>query len=146
MPEETLPHVLVVEDDVTNARLFEVMLERRGGFKVTTTQDVALLFDLATSRSIDLVLMDVSLPNSRHEGREIDGLQLTRKLKEDPRTADIPVVLATAHAMRGDRERFLAASKADDYVSKPIVDQAGLIARLKDILERKARGGAESVG
>jgi CheY-like chemotaxis protein len=132
-----VPHVLVVEDDQTNARLFEAILQRRGGFTVTTTQDVALLLDLARSRSVDIILMDVSLPNCRWEGRDVDGLEITRMLKDDPRTADLPVILATAHAMRGDRERFLEASKADDYVSKPIVDQAALVAKLKSALEGK---------
>jgi CheY-like chemotaxis protein len=138
MAEEIVSHVLVVEDDQANARLFEAILGRRGGFKVTTTQDVALLFELAESRSVDLILMDVSLANCRYEGKEVDGIEITRRLKDNPRTADIPVILATAHAMRGDREHFLEASKADDYVSKPIVDQAGLVAKLKSTLERKA--------
>ncbi len=55
--------------------------------------------------------MDVSLTNSRYQGEPVDGLQLTRMLKGDPETAHLPVLLVTAHAMQGDRERFLEAER-----------------------------------
>ena len=94
-----MAHVLVVEDDRMNARLFEVILRRRGGFEVTTTEDVGEVFRLAKGRLIDLIIMDVSLANCIHEGKAVDGLQITKKLKTDAETADIPVILATAHAL-----------------------------------------------
>ena len=131
-----MAHVLVVEDDKMNARLFEVILRRRGGFEVTVTENVPELLRLAESGSVDLILMDVSLSNSEHQGRAMDGIQITRMLKDDPATADIPVILATAHAMRGDRERFLEASKADDYIAKPVVDQDKLIEKVQTFLGR----------
>lgn len=130
-----MAHVLVVEDDKMNARLFEVILRRRGGFEVTVTENVPELLRLAESRAVDVIIMDISLSNSRHEGKAIDGVQITRKLKDDPRTADIPVILATAHAMRGDRERFLEASKADEYIAKPVVDQEKLIQTVQSFLK-----------
>ena len=131
-----MARVLVVEDDKMNARLFEVILRRRGGFEVIVTENVPELLRLAANRSVDLVLMDVSLSNSEHEGRAMDGIQITRMLKDDPATAHIPVILATAHAMRGDRERFLEASKADDYIAKPVLDQEKLIEKVQAFLGR----------
>ena len=71
--------------------------------------------------------MDVSLANSRWEGSAVNGVELCRLLKADPRTAAIPVMLATAHAMRGDAESLIAESGADDYVAKPIVDHAAFV-------------------
>jgi two-component system cell cycle response regulator DivK len=132
-----MAHVLVVEDDRMNAKLFEVILRRRGGFEVTVTEDVQELLRLAENRAVDVIIMDISLANSRHEGKSMDGVQITRKLKDDPRTAGIPVILATAHAMRGDRERFLEASKADDYIAKPVVDQEKLIQKVQSFLKKK---------
>jgi CheY-like chemotaxis protein len=132
-----MAHVLVVEDDRMNARLFEVILRRRGGFEVTTTEDVAEVFRLAKGRLIDLIIMDVSLANCIYEGKAVDGLEIAKKLKTDTSTADIPIILATAHAMRGDRERFLTESKADEYVSKPVIDQVGLIEMVKSFLKKK---------
>jgi two-component system cell cycle response regulator DivK len=135
-----MPHVVVVEDDKMNARLFEAILRRRGGFEVTITEDVATVIELASTKAADLIIMDVSLSNSQFDGKAMDGLEITRKLKDDPLTADVPVILATAHVMRGDRERFLAASKADDYVSKPILDQAGLVEKVNQFIQRKKEG------
>jgi CheY-like chemotaxis protein len=135
-----MPHVVVVEDDKTNARLFEAALVRRGGFQVTVTEDVALVLKLAESHDADLIIMDVSLSLCLYGGRLVDGLEITRMLKDNPVTSDVPVLLATAHAMHGDREHFLAASKADDYVSKPILDLVGLVERINQLIERKKEG------
>jgi CheY-like chemotaxis protein len=60
----------------------------------------------------DLIVMDIQLPG-------MDGLEATRKLKEQPATADIPVIAVTSYAMKGDREKALAAGCAG-YVTKPI--------------------------
>ena len=60
----------------------------------------------------DLIVMDIQLPG-------MDGLEVTRKLKEQPATADIPVIAVTSYAMKGDREKALAAGCAG-YVTKPI--------------------------
>ena len=137
-----MPHVVIVEDDKMNARLFQVVLERRGGFQVTLTEDTVELLRLVNEQSVDLIIMDVSLANSRYEGKPIDGLQITRKIKDNPLTSDVPVILTTAHAMRGDRERFLLESKADDYMAKPILDQAGLLENVRKLIKKRetARG------
>ena len=137
-----MPHVVIVEDDKMNARLFQVVLERRGGFQVTVTEDTVELLRLVNEQSVDLIIMDVSLANSRYEGKPIDGLQITRKIKDNPLTSDVPVILTTAHAMRGDRERFLLESKADDYMAKPILDQAGLLENVRKLIKKRetARG------
>ena len=132
-----MPRVAIVEDDKMNARLFEAVLRRRGGFDVTITEDVSELLRLAGDGQIDLVIMDVSLANCELDGKPIDGLGITRKIKENPQTSSIPVILATAHVMLGDRERFLDLSKADDYIAKPIMDQAGLIEKVNAFVQKR---------
>jgi two-component system cell cycle response regulator DivK len=122
-----MAHVLLIEDNKMNAQVVELMLKRRGGFDVTTTEDAYRALELARGGTIDLVILDVSLPNSVLSGKPINGLQISRLLKGDPLTARLPVILLTAHALRGDRESFLAASLADQYISKPITDSQGLI-------------------
>ena len=134
-----MSRIVIVEDDKMNAKLFEVVLRRRGGFDVKITEDVEELMRLASQGLVDLVIMDVSLPNCRFEGKAVDGLTITRKLKQNPQTAEIPVILATAHAMHGDRERFLELSAADDYISKPIMDQAGLVEKVKSFIQNKLK-------
>ena len=89
-------------------------------------------FDL--SGRVALVIMDVSLSNSAFQGTPVDGLAITRILKRDPRACHVPVILATAHAMKGSREKFLADSGADDYVSKPILSADDLIERARALI------------
>lgn len=130
-------HILVVEDDPQNALLFRKVLEKRGGFRVSVTEEPSDILRLA-AQDVDLVLMDISLRNSRWEGEAITGVELCRMLKTDPRTSRIPVILATAHAMRGDAGRLMAESGADDYVAKPITDHGEFLDRVIALLERAA--------
>ena len=133
-----MKHVVVVEDDPMNARLFRMVLERRGGWKVTVTEDPAELVRLARSGEVQAVVMDVSLHDSRWQGRPVNGVDLCRLLKDDPQTAGIPILLATAHAMRGDEQRFLVESGADDYVSKPVMDHAAFVTQVRRWVEPEA--------
>jgi CheY-like chemotaxis protein len=76
----------------------------------------------------DLVLLDISLPG-------MDGLAVIARIRSDERLKKLPVVALTAHAMHGDRERFMK-SGFDDYVSKPIVDEQVLLNAIRRLLER----------
>jgi CheY-like chemotaxis protein len=113
--------ILVVEDNERNLKLLRDVLEY-AGYEVRAAQTAEDGIALAVSKPPDLVLMDLQLPG-------IDGMEALRRLREDPRTAGIPVVAVTAQAMRQDRERALAAG-FDGYVEKPIsvrafLDQVG---------------------
>ena len=129
---------LVVEDDAHNAMLFRKLLEKRCGCTVTVTESVEDVLEACRGGAVDLVVLDVSLNNSRWQGRAISGVEICRMLKQDPVTAVIPVLLATAHAMRGDAEALMAESGADDYVAKPIVDHDGFVARILACLREAA--------
>lgn len=120
-------HVLVVEDDEMNAALFRMLLERRGNFRVTLTESPEEVLKLAAAGDVDLIVMDVSLTDSLWQGEAISGVEICRMLKAIPATAGVPVILATAHAMRGDERRLMAESGAEDYVSKPIVDHKAFV-------------------
>jgi CheY-like chemotaxis protein len=128
--------ILVVEDDPMNARLMEMILARKAGYEVLVTEDPSLVLTRARGGLADLIVMDVSLSNSSWNGVPVDGLTITRALKSDPVARRVPVLLATAHAMKGSREKFLADSGADDYVSKPIVNSDDLLARVRTLLQR----------
>ena len=131
-------HVVVVEDDAMNALLFRKLLEKRCGCRVTVTEAPDELMTLARSGDIGLVVMDVSLGNSYYQGGPVNGVDLCRILKNDPATCDVPVLLATAHAMRGDAESLLAESGADGYISKPIVDHDEFVACIGNAMRPEA--------
>jgi CheY-like chemotaxis protein len=131
-------HVVVVEDDLANALLFRKLFEKRLGCEVTVTDSPDALFAELRGRGADLVLLDVSLGHSCWQGRPVTGIELCRVLKRDPATAAVPVLLATAHAMRGDAERLLTESGADGYVAKPILDHAAFADQAAHLMERAA--------
>jgi two-component system cell cycle response regulator DivK len=103
--------ILVVEDNEMNMQLFEYLLEE-SGFEIikATTGEEALR--LASESKPDLILMDIHLPG-------MDGLSVVRELKAGGDMEGVPILALTAHAMRGDKDRFLQAG-CDGYISKPI--------------------------
>jgi CheY-like chemotaxis protein len=126
--------VLLVEDDPLNARVFETILKKRGGFEVVKSQDVEEILHLVSGNTINAILMDVSLSQSTYLGEAVDGIRITQLIKQQPASRHIPVVLVTAHAMRGDREKFLQDSGAEGYVAKPVVDQQHLVDEVTSLL------------
>ena len=103
--------ILLVEDNEVNRRLAGFLL-RSQGYEVREATTAAAAFEMVDKEHPDLIVMDIQLPG-------MDGLEITRKLKEQPATADIPVIAVTSFAMKGDREKALAAGCAG-YVTKPI--------------------------
>jgi len=133
-----MKRAIVVEDDLHNATLFRKLLEKRLGFAVTHLEKPSELFAALAAGDVDLVIMDVSLKRSEWGGRPVNGVELCRMIKSDPGTAAIPVLLATAHAMRGDEQRLLGESGADRYLSKPIVDHDVFVAMVRDLVREAA--------
>jgi len=132
VPERRL-HVLLAEDNVVNQRLAASVLERRG-HRVTIAENGREALDALERTRFDVVLMDVQMP-------QIGGLEATAaiRLRESSSTARIPIVAMTAHAMKGDRERCLAAGM-DEYLTKPLDSR-----RLCSIVESLADGQVVAV-
>jgi len=131
-PSPDAPRILIVEDDPGNALVMKTILTRLGGMRVEISEDGDHVLDLVRLGSIDLVVMDVSLTNTKVGEESVDGLELTRRIRGCERP--IPVILATAHAMRGDREKFLSESGASGYVAKPIIDHMGFVTAVRSQL------------
>jgi len=120
--------ILVVEDEKINAMVIIAML-RNLGHTVTHAQNGREAIDLLQSHRFDCILMDIQMP-------EMDGIETARVIRASniPDSRTIPIIAVTAHAMKGDRESFLAAGM-DDYLTKP-VDAAILAATLHKVLSR----------
>ena len=108
----SMPRLLLIEDNLMNRDMLSRRLRRRG-YEVVLAVDGFEGLSLATGNPPDLILMDLSLPG-------IDGWELTRRLKADPKTRPVPTLALTAHAMGDDKEKALAAG-CDDYDTKPVV-------------------------
>lgn len=103
--------ILVVDDNATNLKLFRVLLSSEG-YDVHTAPDATEALRLLDTLRPRLILMDLQLPG-------MDGLTLTRLLKERPETRMITIVALTSYAMKGDEARARDAG-CDGYVTKPI--------------------------
>jgi CheY-like chemotaxis protein len=103
--------ILIVDDNPLNLKLTRLLLLGEG-YQVRTAGDANQALDLIAAARPDLILMDIQLP-------DIDGLELTRRLKAGPATRGIVVLALTAYAMLGDEAKARAAG-CDGYIAKPI--------------------------
>src|SRR5215211_6042646 len=127
--------VIVAEDDAANRALLSTLLER-GGYRSVTVSDGRDALRAAIEENPDLVLLDIGLPG-------LNGLDVCRRLRADPRTVALPIILVTGQTASRDVVAGLDAG-ADDFVRKPY-DEAELMARVRSVL-RLAKVTAEMVG
>jgi CheY-like chemotaxis protein len=112
--------IAIVEDNADNRLLLQAILD--GLYDLVEYENgTDALVGLAASLP-DLVLLDISLPG-------MDGNEILARIRADPRLRTLPVIALTAHAMSGDREKYLAAG-FNDYITKPIVDETILLAAI----------------
>lgn len=112
----------LVEDNPDNRLLIQAMLEDL--YEVEEYEDGQEALAGFAQNKPDLVLMDISLPG-------MDGYEILQRMRKDPQLKMLPVVALTAHAMVGDREKYLAKG-FDEYLSKPIID----VDNLKNIIAK----------
>ena len=124
-----MARILLVEDNEMNWDMLSRRLQRKG-YEVVIATDGKQGVDMALSEAPDLILMDMSLP-------VLDGWDATRQIKAAPETQTIPIIALTSHAMRGDRERALAAG-CDDYDIKPI-EFRRLLSKIQALLEKQGK-------
>jgi CheY-like chemotaxis protein len=127
--------ILLAEDNPVNQLVGAEILKRRG-YEVVVAADGRAALELLARESFDLVLMDVQMP-------VMDGEEATRRIRAglvEGCPADLPIIAVTAHAIHGDRERFLSAGM-DDYVSKPL-DPKVLEEVVWRVLEERRRSGS----
>ncbi|HPC95520.1 MAG TPA: response regulator [Sedimentisphaerales bacterium] len=126
-PPERLPVILVVDDNAQNLELIQAYLEDVE-CRIVAARDGIEALDLVAKTDPDLVLLDVMMP-------KMSGFEVCRRLKKDPATRDIPVIMVTALNEFGDIERGID-SGTDDFVSKP-VNRLELLTRVKTMLRLK---------
>ncbi|HOJ59036.1 MAG TPA: response regulator [bacterium] len=124
--------IAVVEDNPDNRLLVQAILEDL--YEVVEYETGPEALEGMENDPPDLVLLDISLPG-------MDGAEVLRRLRDSPRLKTLPVVALTAHAMAGDREKYLKAG-FDDYVTKPILDEGILLEVIASGLKHSAQAEA----
>ena len=126
----SVPTILVVDDEVQNRKLVELLL-RPEGYNIQTAVDGEAALAAIAQQAPDLILLDIMMPG-------INGYQLAKRLKADPATADIPIIMVTALADRPSRLKGLEAG-AEEFLTKPL-ERAELCLRVRNMLRIKAYG------
>ena len=116
-----MKRIVVIEDNPDNRELVSVILSET--FMVTEYETGAEALEGMKRERPDLVLLDISLP-------QMDGPEVVRKIRSDVELRSIPIIALTAHAMAGDREKYLAMG-FNDYVAKPILEEAALLGTIE---------------
>ena len=119
-----MSRVAVVDDNSDNRLIIRTILEDQYQIEEFATGTDAI--EAFRRNRPDVVILDISLP-------EMDGTEILRLIRSDTRLQDLPVIALTAHAMVGDREKYLAAG-FDDYVAKPILDMNVLFTTIERLI------------
>ena len=113
--------IAVVDDNSDNRLIIRTILEDQ--YEILEFSSGLEAIEGFRKRKPDVVILDISLP-------EMDGTEILRRIRDDPQLHDLPVIALTAHAMVGDREKYLAAG-FNDYVAKPILDMTVLFSTIQ---------------
>src|SRR5262245_27560984 len=120
--------VLYVENNDDNVFMLKMRLELLGDFEVLTAEDGQKGCEMAAAEQPDIILMDLEMP-------KVDGWEATRRLKGNPQTRDIPIIILSAHALAGEREKAIAAG-CDEFDTTPI-EFDRLVATVRRILAHR---------
>jgi len=112
-----MKRIAVIEDNPDNRLLLRAILEER--YEITDYESGFEALARLPAQPPDLVLLDISLPG-------MDGTEVLKRIRSEPALSRLPVIALTAHAMSGDREKYLSFG-FDNYVAKPIVDETILL-------------------
>ncbi len=135
MPNQT-PHILIIEDDQDLVEIYQRALQN-DGFNTSATRNGSQGLLLAQSENIDLVMLDVILP-------EMDGFEVLEKLKNDPGTAKVPVIMITNLGSNNDIKTG-RRNGADDYLVKANFTPKQIVERVKQILAKYDRLSSDAV-
>ena len=122
------PKIALVEDNLDNRLLVQAILE--DAYEISEYENGMEVLDGLADDIPDLVLLDISLPG-------MDGTEVLQWVRSQELLNNLPVIALTAHAMSGDREKYLEMG-FDEYVTKPIVDEDVLVGAIERLLARSA--------
>jgi len=113
--------LIVVEDDIITQKFYSIFFNKNG-YQTLITDDGDEVFNSLINEDIGLILMDINLSNTYLNGEKIDGIQLSKYIKTNKKFLNVPLVLVTAYSLSNQIKQLLFDSKAEDIITKPILD------------------------
>ena len=123
-PDQERKKVLIVEDNTETQLILKIYL--RDYYEIDTVQDASGALKNISKYKYDLIILDINLPG------EMDGNDVIVRIKDDPEFRSIPILVVTAYALKGDKEKFLAMG-ANGYLAKP-VDKKEILRTTKELI------------
>jgi two-component system cell cycle response regulator DivK len=127
-------NIIVVEDDPFSQEFYRYLLKREG-YTPLIIEEGDLLFKYLQMESISLIIMDINLKNTYLNNEKVDGVILSRMVKENPDYSKVPILLVTAYSLATDGPGFFKESLAEDFITKPILDYNLLLQKIKNLVE-----------
>ena len=127
--------IIIVEDDPFSQEFYLLLFEKRGYDCVVEEDGDKLIKDIQ-NENVDLIIMDINLRNTYFEGEKIDGVQLSRIIKQNEKLKSIPILLITAYSDSIVENKYFEESMAEDYIIKPITDFNKLINKVEGLKKK----------
>ncbi len=128
-------NILIIEDDPFTQRFYKYIFSK-SDYSVTITEDGESIFDCLRGGETELIIMDINLRNTSLNNVSMDGVQLSRIIKNEEKFSHIPIILVTAYQMNLGDNNFLQESLADDYIIKPIIDFNELLQKVDKLINK----------
>ena len=128
-----MKNILIVEDDPFCIEFYSLIL-RRAGFTPCLTDSIDNIENLLLEKEYALIIMDINLKKASMNGQRVDGLMITKNLKNDDRFMHIPVVLVTAYSRASIKNDVIDETKANAIITKPISDINQFISKLESVM------------
>lgn len=113
--------ILIIEDDIITQQFYTMFFKKRN-IDCIITDNGDKIFNALANEDIGVILMDINLSNTYFNGEKIDGIKLSQLIKANTDYMKIPLVLVTASSLSSQIKKFLSDTKAEDIVTKPILD------------------------
>lgn len=131
-------NIIIVEDDPFTQEFYKYLFAKTN-YKISIIEDGNKVIDKLGLNDTCMIIMDINLKNSYMDGKKIDGVSLSKCIKQMEKFSKIPILLVTAYQKNIGTNNFLVDSLADDYIVKPIVDYNDLIKKVNKLVENNGQ-------
>lgn len=125
--------IIIVEDDPFTQEFYKYLFSKTK-YSTVTMEDGDKLIEKLGEENVNLIIMDINLKNTYMNGEKVDGVILSKFIKNNEKFANIPILLVTAYQKGIGQNNFLEESRADDYIVKPIVDYNELLNKVNNLI------------